>query len=420
MQNIQFNLNNFLLAITETLDFVEMDLLGITTHHSKRVAYIASKIAQSLNLSQEEIFDLIAYAVLHDNGLSKNSNLVITDRYEELIFEDKSIMKFQKVFKEHCIIGEENVKGFPFLTNQKNIIKYHHEFYDGSGIFGIKGDDIPILAQLIAFSDVIDGLFKLDKTHYQTKDKLREFVKKYTGTLFNKKIVDIFIDLSYHTSFWLDMQDDKVMVDYLLSVSPSVKFQYSYNKLLSLTKIFTKIIDTKSTFTANHSNGLVDKCSIMSDYYNFSKQEKFEMMIAASLHDLGKLAISNNILDKNGKLTDEEMDLMKSHVYYTKKALSNIEGFEYISKIAANHHEKLNGSGYPYGLKEEDLTFKEKLMGCLDIYQALTEDRPYRDGLGHTKTIEIMKDMVKNGEIDKNITDNLDNILNPNRNKTSA
>ncbi len=411
MHSIQFSLNNFLLAITETLDFVEMDLLGITTHHSKRVAYISSRIAESLNLSQEEIFDLIAYAVLHDNGLSKNSDLVITDRYEELIFEDKSIMKFKKSFKEHCIIGEENIKDFPFLTNQKNIIKYHHEFYDGTGLFGIKGDDIPILAQLIAFSDIMDGLFKIDQSNYEKKDKLRKFVIKHTGILFNKKIADIFIELSYHTSFWLDMQDDKVMVNYLLSISPSVTFQYSYDKLLSLTKVFTKIIDTKSSFTANHSNGLVDKCSIMSDYYNFSQQEKFEMMIAASLHDLGKLAISNNILDKNGKLTDEEMDLMKSHVYYTKKALSNIEGFEHISKIAANHHEKLNGSGYPYGLFEKDLTFKEKLMGCLDIYQALTENRPYREGLGHIKTIEIMNDMIKKGEIDKNITNDLDNIL---------
>ncbi len=409
MKSIYFSLNNFLLAITEILDFVEMDLLGITTHHSKRVAYMATKIGERLNLSQKEIFDLIAYSVLHDNGLSKSSKLVLEKNYLEKIFKDKETMKFNQHFKDHCTIGEENIKDFPFLTNHINIIKYHHEFYDGSGIFGIKGDDIPLLAQLISFADVIDGLYKTDTPDYDKILEIRKFVNTNT-TLFNSKIVEIFLDLADKTYFWLDLQDEKEMIKYLINIAPCIKFQYNFDTLLSLTRVFTNIVDNKSSFTANHSNGLVEKCKHMSKYYNFSDRETFEMLIAASLHDLGKLAISNKILDKNGKLTDQEMQQMKSHVYYTKKALSKIEGFEDIAKIAANHHEKLNGSGYPYGLEEKDLTFKEKLMGCLDIYQALTEDRPYRDGFSHEKTMQIMYDMVDKGEIDKDIVGDINKL----------
>jgi len=408
MKSIYFSLNNFLLAITETLDFVEMDLLGVTTHHSKRVAYIATKIGAAFSLSQEENFDLIAYSVLHDNGLSKSSKLVLENNYLDKIFENQSKTKFKKHFEEHCIVGEENIKDFPFLTKQKNIIKYHHEFYDGSGLFGIKGDAIPLLAQLISFADVIDGIYKTDTPTYEKIETIKKFVTLNRGKLFNEKIVDSFLKLANKTYFWLDLQDEKEMIHYLINSAPCIKFQYNFETLLALTQVFTNIVDSKSGFTANHSNGLVEKCQIMSKYYNFSERETFEMLIAASLHDLGKLAISNKILDKNGKLTEEEMQQMKSHVYYTKKALSKIEGFEEITKIAANHHEKLNGTGYPYGLKEEDLTFKEKLMGCLDIYQALTEDRPYRDGLGHTKTMEIMYEMVQKREIDKNIVQDID------------
>jgi len=408
---IKFNLDNFLLALADTLDFVEMDLLGITTHHSKRVSYIGVKIAKKLNLSDEEIFDLVGYSILHDNGLSTNSGLINETNYLEQLFQDNTRLRFTSKFAEHCIIGEDNISSFPFLSHHKNVIKYHHEYYDGSGVFGIKGDNIPILSQIISFADTVDSMYKLNQASISQRDQIKEFIKEKRGLLFREDICDIFLDISKHSSFWLDLQDDKVMIDYFQNVLPNFEKEYTYPDILKITNVFTKIVDTKSNFTYSHSSGLTEKCGIMADFYNFDYSEKMQFMIAASLHDIGKLAVSNKILDKNGKLTYEEMEIMKSHVYYTKKALSKIEGFENITKWASNHHEKLNGTGYPYGLSKQHLCFKERLMACLDIYQALTEDRPYRTGLPHTKVIEIMNDMYEKGEIDGSIIQDLDKVF---------
>ena len=146
----------------------------------------------------------------------------------------------------------------------------------------------------------------------------------------------------------------------------------------------------------------------MCRHYRFSPEKTLEMKIAAALHDLGKLAISNAILDKPGKLDDREMETMKSHTYYTTMALRKIEGFERITRWAGNHHEKLDGSGYPFGYDHAALTFEERLMGCLDIYQALTEDRPYRDGMGHDKALSILREQAGKELIDREIVEAID------------
>lgn len=123
------------------------------------------------------------------------------------------------------------------------------------------------------------------------------------------------------------------------------------------------------------------------------------MKIAGLLHDIGKLAIPLNILDKNGPLTSQEFGIIKSHAYYTKIILDKIEDIPNISEWASNHHEKLNGQGYPRGLKADELSEESRIMAVCDIYQALTEDRPYRKGLNINNAFNIMDEMVSGGFI---------------------
>ncbi|WDU84594.1 HD-GYP domain-containing protein [Caloramator sp. Dgby_cultured_2] len=121
--------------------------------------------------------------------------------------------------------------------------------------------------------------------------------------------------------------------------------------------------------------------------------------MAALLHDAGKLAIPNSILNKNGALDSREINIIKSHTYYTRLILSRVKGLEDITNWAANHHEKLDGSGYPLGLDKEGLSLEERIMAVCDIYEALTADRPYRKGLQKDKAISIIQSMVDKGEI---------------------
>ena len=167
----KLNLNEFLLSMSYVLDFVEMDILGVASNHSKRVAYISLAMGKELGLSEEECFDIVALAILHDNGLTERAL-----RGGEKL-EPMTKRKFLENFKDHCTMGEENVKGFPFLTNTENVIRYHHESYDGSGFFKLKVDQIPIMAQIIGFADTLDTQFNLKEGYKQKEEEILAYVK---------------------------------------------------------------------------------------------------------------------------------------------------------------------------------------------------------------------------------------------------
>lgn len=140
---MKFNLAEFLISVSIALDFIEMDILQNVTNHGKRVAYISLKIAKEMGFSEEEQFDTVSYALLHDNGALERSYQQSNDKQGEN-------------FIAHCEIGESNLNNFPFLTKQKNIILYHHENYDGTGYFKKRGAEIPIISQIIALANFIE------------------------------------------------------------------------------------------------------------------------------------------------------------------------------------------------------------------------------------------------------------------------
>ena len=131
------------------------------------------------------------------------------------------------------------------------------------------------------------------------------------------------------------------------------------------------------------------------------------MYLAGALHDIGKVAIGNDILEKPGRLTDEEFSKMKNHAGYTYLILSQAEGMEDIRDWAALHHEKLDGTGYPFGKTADELNRQERIMACIDIYQALTESRPYKSGMTHEAACAILESMVQKGWIDGGITEQI-------------
>jgi HD-GYP domain-containing protein (c-di-GMP phosphodiesterase class II) len=113
---------------------------------------------------------------------------------------------------------------------------------------------------------------------------------------------------------------------------------------------------------------------------------------AALLHDLGKLSVPNMVLEKPGKLTDEEWKIVKMHPYYTLEILRRIPGFEALGEEAAAHHEKLDGSGYWRGLVGEQLSTFARILAVADIFDALRAKRPYRDSLPLEKAFSIMRE----------------------------
>jgi HD-GYP domain-containing protein (c-di-GMP phosphodiesterase class II) len=137
----------------------------------------------------------------------------------------------------------------------------------------------------------------------------------------------------------------------------------------------------------------------MAKVIGYDEETSRKIRIAGLLHDLGKLAVPNSILDKPDKLTEEEFMVIKSHTYYTKEILKEIDGIDDIAEWAANHHEKLDGSGYPEGLKGDEIGEIDRHVAVCDMYQALTEDRPYRKGLELKQAIDIIAKSVKDNKV---------------------
>ncbi len=168
--------------------------------------------------------------------------------------------------------------------------------------------------------------------------------------------------------------------------------------MLKFSEAIALLIDNKSKFTHLHSQGLSEIVFEIAKIMGLDDETSNKLKIAGYLHDLGKMVVPNEILNKEGKLTKEEFYIIKSHPYYTKLILDQIPVFKgEISNWAGNHHERVDRSGYPEKLGKDELSLLDRVVGICDVYQSLIEDRPYRKGLGQKEALNIISDMVKNG-----------------------
>lgn len=401
---MEIDIIGLLSAFSFALDCVEAELIHVTSNHGKRVAYMSVCMAEKMGVSDDALRDLAACALLHDNALTQYIN--------EEFYSDISNIDTLKVSSDditprqlgmHCIYGEKNLEKYPFKTGVKDVILYHHEEADGSGPFEKKWTEVPLFARIIHFSDMLDAFCKAQKFDEDVFNKAVHFIEKNKDKRFDSEVTKMFFDAFDKEEF--SRLGDEHIEEYFWEKVPCEKSFYSFNVLKDLADLFAKIIDYKSEFTSRHSLGVARTASKISEIMGYDKVICDKMYLAGTLHDVGKIAIGNEILEKPARLTDEEFAKMKNHAGYTYMILSKVDGFEEIRDIAAFHHERLDGSGYPFGKRADELTTLQRIMACADIYQALTEKRPYKNGMDHDKACEILKDMADKNWIDKNITE---------------
>ncbi|GHV41907.1 HD family phosphohydrolase [Synergistales bacterium] len=392
---MELSLNSMLNAFSRGLDYVEHDLTGISSHHSKRVAYICARMGKQFGLNESENSDIVGCALLHDSALP--------EYIQEESAQGNEVLKSKKVnTPRHCVIGEEYVKNIPFRGDVGNFILYHHESADGQGAFGKRGDEIPLGAALIHLGDRVDAFFHLNNVSDGKYSEIADFMKNGAGKFFLPRHAEAFLDIFHSKESFTDMIDREID-NALNKMLPMHHENYSPEQLISFASFFAKIIDYKSRFTRDHSMGLAEKADVMADYYHFDTEKKAQYHLAAALHDIGKLAVDSNILEKPDRLTPAEFTAIQDHAWHSYSILSEIDGFQPLGSWAALHHEKLDGSGYPFGLLAPELGFEERLMACLDIYQALVEKRPYKEGMSHQKAMSILDKLVQGGRIDGDI-----------------
>ncbi|MGN0361243.1 MAG: HD domain-containing phosphohydrolase, partial [Bilifractor sp.] len=352
---------------------------------------------------------LVGFSILHDNALVGFLDSSVSGWLDRKISDDEAERLDSDAFRGHCRVGEEKVRMLPFLTQQKNVVLYHHERADGNGAFRIRGEDTPLMAQIVHMADSIDVLFHSGQAQDTDWEKIRAHVHDEAGKAYTERVVQLF-DQTFSSACVKEMETRGV--DACLREDVPDRFRdFSRQDINGITRFFAGIVDYKSSFTRNHSMGVARRAEVMARHYGWSEDKIERYYFAGALHDIGKLVISNDILEKPGRLTGDEFEVMQNHASQTYHVLHQVKGIEDITEWAANHHEKLDGSGYPRGLKAEQLSFEDRLMACIDIYQALTEERPYKKGLSHEKTMSIMRDMVCQGKIDPEITEEMGKVF---------
>lgn len=402
---MKIDLNEILYAVSFGLDAVERELLGIRPGHGKRLAALSVMIGKAIGLSPDDLVDLAAFSILHDNALTQ----VNQEELEYKKYNNCNGYSPRDFDMRRCIIGESNTRYIPFRTNNRDVILLHHENSDGSGPQGRTYDRTPIKAQIIHLADSLDHSFDLTNVTRDSHGAIIYYVKSNAGTLFSREISDCFCKFfKYKHLTYLNFNN---IDNYLRKATKHFNDEYSPQEVFNLATLIAMIIDYKSHYTFKHSSGVAVNCKKMGEFYKFPTEKLTKFYLAGALHDVGKLMISNQILQKPSKLDDEEFKQMKQHAIYTYEILKNIKNMNDILVWASHHHEKLNGTGYPFQLTEVDLSMEERLMTCCDIYQALTEERAYKKGFSHEEAITIMRKMVLDGEIDSSIVNNMDMVF---------
>lgn len=379
-KQMQFNLNNFLLATSIALDFVSKDRYKISLGHSKRVAFIALNIGIKMDFTPEELSDLCSYALVSSLGLNQS----IDD-------------------KDFCEICQECTKDFPFLIQKENVLKYQKEKTDGSGLFGLMGDEIPLFSQIIFLAKTLDTMYDFGKENIKNRFDAIEFTKDKLEIYFSRDLIEKFFECVRETSFWQDMLNEQDTLMFIYSSLNDFTNPLDFENILKITTNFYKI--------ENPQSKLIELSELMCEFYELEHKDKLTFLITASLCNIGKLTLGKDLLEKEQDLDIYEVEKIKTYPYYTQKILQNIIGFSDISSSAAKVQERLDGSGYIKALLGKDLTFKDRLLQSLNAYNALRQNRAYRELFSHEEAIEILKFEASENRFDLAIIEDIDKVL---------
>lgn len=378
-------LSDLINCLSDTIDLVSPALAD----HHKRVGAIAHALAGQLGLPEAESMDLHAAGNLHDIGA-----LSLTDRIRLQRFEGNEP-------HHHAETGALLLEMFSPLAHLGEIVRFHHARWEGGAGNIQRGREVPLGSHILHLSDRISVLIgTMDGISLLTRvPEIRARIEDASGAMFSPALVEAFSDLSGKESFWLGLA---------FPGHHQVAGKYTHLRtlvldtdgILGLSRLFARIIDFRSRFTATHSNGVAACAEALARLSGRPVAECAQMRIAGLLHDLGKLAVPAELLEKPVGLTTDERALIRCHSYFTRRALENIQSFESITAWGADHHERIDGKGYPDHVGGENLSLGSRIMAIADVFTALTEDRPYRVGMDRPSTLKVLNSMVLQKALD--------------------
>ncbi|MDS4040123.1 MAG: HD domain-containing protein [Candidatus Competibacter sp.] len=382
--SVAIDLGQAIHALSDALDLVGVD----EVFHGKRVGFMAAQCGRALDLSEPELEDLFHASLLHDCGVS--STHVHRCLVNELDWENAEF---------HCIKGSGLLGQFAPLAHLAPVIRHHHTHWETLQALGVAGNTAAF-ANLIYLVDRVDALAT---PHYErdlllVRDGIRDTVWRLRGTFFAPELVASFMDVTDNEAFWLGLEA-RHLIRFIHERERECRLiPLSFPELRQLALIFARIVDAKSPYTMEHSLGTARLARRVAEWADLSVETCEKIEIAGLLHDLGKLQVPDEILEKPGALTREERATIQRHSFETYQILRGIGGLEDITLWAALHHETLDGRGYPFHRHGADLTLEMRIIAVSDVFQALAQQRPYRQQLSPAEILEMLRSF---GQLDR-------------------
>jgi HD-GYP domain-containing protein (c-di-GMP phosphodiesterase class II) len=262
------------------------------------------------------------------------------------------------------------------------------EHWDGQGQpRGLTGDEIPLLGRILCLAQTVEIFYAEAGV-----DSAYRVAGEREGRWFDPELVGALRAVRRDAAFWGGLAEPDLTrwepADQILPADAE--------RQLHLATAFAAIVDAKSPWTYQHSDRTSLIATNMGAVMGFDTAKLSDLHRAALLHDVGKLAVSNRILDKPGELTTAEFERVKEHPLFTQWVLERVSCFQALAPIAGAHHERLDGGGYPRGLTAADLTMSMRVLAVADVYEALTAERPYRHALADEDALDLIRLDVPN------------------------
>jgi HD-GYP domain-containing protein (c-di-GMP phosphodiesterase class II) len=292
----------------------------------------------------------------------------------------------RKISQMRCEAGADFAQRLGFAKGTATAILHLDERWDGRGYpWGLKEDEISLSGRIACLAQSIETWFRAGGPEAAAK-----IAQDRRGTWFDPSLVGAFRSFSGEAAFWTRIAGSDPWAD-VAGLEPAQEvFPADGAALDRIARIFAEVVDTKSPWTWRHSEGVAQIAVGIAKVLGLPEESLSRIHRAGLLHDLGKLGVSNLILDKPGNLTSEEYVELRRHPEFTHQILGSIAAYQDIAEMAATHHERLDGRGYHRGIPAIDLPVESRLLVVADICEALSARRPYRDAMPRERVHEIL------------------------------
>ncbi|MCC6317955.1 MAG: HD domain-containing protein [Gemmatimonadaceae bacterium] len=411
-----------LASLSRALDLTEGQPLG----HSVRSCVIGMRLGREAGLGEDDLAELYYALLLKDAGCSSNAarlasvfgsdDHAVKPRLKTVDWDDRMALAVETwrasgmrqslgsrlryflgvarqehmardVIATRCERGAEIARRLGFPKGTVEAIRSLDEHWNGNGHpEGRSGEAIPLLSRILNIAQTIE-VFWASEGPEATATMLRD----RRGRWFDPTLTDRAVAMLPDPSLWVSVQSPDVDA-LVVAMEPVAEMRrVGARGLDDIARAYADIIDAKSPFTFRHSSQVAAYATAIGEQLRFDAATMTRTRRAALLHDIGKVGVSNRILDKNGPLDLDERAAIERHPLHTWEILRRISAFADFARQAATHHEKLDGTGYPWNLGADELDLPSRALVVADIYEALTASRPYRDGMSVEKALGILE-----------------------------